>query len=100
MESRVSSLETRDPRLPPAIPSPMQRATLALMLVLLLALPACSTAPRRLAAELDGAKIQYVDRGWTDDAIVFVHGWASDRSVWVKQLDAFPDRRVIALDLV
>jgi pimeloyl-ACP methyl ester carboxylesterase len=31
--------------------------------------------------------------------IVFVHGWACDRSYWRHQMDAFPGKTVVAVDL-
>jgi pimeloyl-ACP methyl ester carboxylesterase len=47
-----------------------------------------------------GAPIAFDSRGNGDTALVFVHGWASDRSVWREQADAFArDYRVVTLDL-
>lgn len=44
-------------------------------------------------------KVHYVTRGKGDDALVFVHGWNCDLTFWKHQLDAFPQWRVIAIDL-
>jgi sigma-B regulation protein RsbQ len=48
----------------------------------------------------DGLAIAYDARGKGSTALVFVHCWAGDRSLWRLQLDAFKkDYRVVALDL-
>ena len=48
----------------------------------------------------DGVEIAYDTRGKGDIALVFIHGWACDRSFWREQLDAFAsDYRIVSLDL-
>ncbi len=48
----------------------------------------------------DGVSIAYDVRGEGSVALVFVHGWACDRSFWRGQADAFADTyRVVTLDL-
>lgn len=48
----------------------------------------------------DGVRVTYDVRGKGDTALVFIHGWAGDRSFWREQLDLFARRhRVVALDL-
>ena len=48
----------------------------------------------------DGVEISYDIRGKGDIALVFVHGWACDRSFWREQLDTFAgDYRVVSVDL-
>jgi pimeloyl-ACP methyl ester carboxylesterase len=55
------------------------------------------TAKARAA---DGVAVAYDVRGQGDMALVFIHGWACDRSFWREQLDVFAeDYRVVALDL-
>lgn len=44
-------------------------------------------------------KVHYTNRGSSQRALVFVHGWMCDHTVWKHQLDAFPQARVIAIDL-
>ncbi|HTK37251.1 MAG TPA: alpha/beta hydrolase [Pyrinomonadaceae bacterium] len=53
-------------------------------------------------AKLDGARIHYYDIGDTKakDAIVFVHGWTCNADFWKASMNAFPQYRVIAIDLV
>src|SRR5687767_3287453 len=56
-------------------------------------------APARFVS-LDGTRVRYESFGEGREAIVFVHGWAGDTSVWRYQVPEFAKRaRVIALDL-
>lgn len=51
------------------------------------------------AAAVDGINIHWISEG-RGSAIVFVHGWTCDTSVWKEQMAEFKgDYRVIALDL-
>lgn len=43
--------------------------------------------------------VAYSERGAGPEAIVFVHGWACDRSFWNGQIGEFGARHVIAVDL-
>lgn len=45
-------------------------------------------------------KVHYTNRGAGDHALVFVHGWNCDLTIWKHQLGAFPETRVIAIDLL
>jgi pimeloyl-ACP methyl ester carboxylesterase len=55
---------------------------------------------RRTARAADGLPIAYDARGNGQTALVFVHCWACDRTIWDRQLAAFKhDYRVVALDL-
>ena len=48
----------------------------------------------------DGVEITYDIRGKGDIALVFIHGWACERSFWREQLDAFAgDYCVVSVDL-
>ncbi len=48
----------------------------------------------------DSAPIAFDTRGNGETAVVFIHGWASDRSFWHEQADVFArDYRVVTLDL-
>ena len=57
------------------------------------------------SATLDGRSIHYVARGWDNirrprEAVVLVHGWASNSSAWDNQIDVLAKyTRVIAIDL-
>jgi pimeloyl-ACP methyl ester carboxylesterase len=86
----------------------MHHRLLALVLLLLTGFTICGctasrpTTPTDYAAPMpNGLRVVYTDAGPRDTtALVFVHGWASDRTVWHNQLDALAaDYRVITIDL-
>jgi hypothetical protein len=59
-----------------------------------------SAAAERVMPGGTGAPIAFDTRGSGEPALVFIHGWAADRSYWREQADAFaPDHRVVTLDL-
>jgi pimeloyl-ACP methyl ester carboxylesterase len=54
----------------------------------------------RTAVTADGLEISYRVEGSGEPALVFVHGWACDRSHWDAQVEAFSPRyKVVAIDL-
>ena len=57
--------------------------------------------PEMRVATLDGAKIRYYDLGNTKakNALVFVHCWTCNVEFWKDSYRAFPNYRVIAMDL-
>jgi pimeloyl-ACP methyl ester carboxylesterase len=58
-----------------------------------------ASSPMRLA-DLDGAKVAYLDTGRGRQTVVLIHGWASDHGVWRRQIDALStSHRVLAVDL-
>jgi len=70
-------------------------------LLVLLATVAHAAATQHGFAELDGARIHYLNQGQGPDAVVFVHGWSCDASFWAAQMTAVSKtRRVVALDLI
>lgn len=51
-------------------------------------------------ASLDGARVHYVDYGAGEAAVVLIHGWSCDGSVWREQIPFLTARgRVLVLDL-
>ncbi len=52
-------------------------------------------------ASLDGDKIHYYDIGKAKsaNALVFIHGWTCNADFWKESYNAFPDYRVIAINL-
>jgi pimeloyl-ACP methyl ester carboxylesterase len=44
-------------------------------------------------------KVHYTSRGEGTEALVFIHGWSCDLNFWKNQVGAFPQMRVIAIDL-
>lgn len=53
-------------------------------------------------ADFEGNKIFYVETGKESkkDALVFIHGWTCNSSFWKDSVEAFPEYRVIAVDLI
>ena len=60
-----------------------------------------SNSPKSNWAKFDNNKIHYYDVGSrkNKDALIFVHGWTCNVDFWKESLNAFPEYRVIALDL-
>ena len=58
-------------------------------------------APKMRSIEFEGAKINYYDVGNTKakNALVFVHCWTCNAQFWRDNFNAFPNYRVIAMDL-
>ncbi|HEX8281568.1 MAG TPA: alpha/beta hydrolase [Chthoniobacterales bacterium] len=50
-------------------------------------------------AMLGDVKVHYRTVGSGPETLVFVHGWTCDAGFWREQLEAFPEQRVIAIDL-
>jgi pimeloyl-ACP methyl ester carboxylesterase len=60
----------------------------------------CTKQPDNSAISSDGVKISFVQQGKGEPAIVFVHGWGNNTSVWDAQISHFSKKyRVIAVDL-
>jgi len=58
-------------------------------------------APPSRFANLDGARIHYTDYGKGEFALLFVHGWNCDETVWKNQAtDLARHARVITIDLL
>ena len=51
-------------------------------------------------ANLDGVRVHYTNYGTGEKALLFVHGWSSDETVWKKQVpDLAKSIRVLTVDL-
>ncbi|HKV34726.1 MAG TPA: alpha/beta hydrolase [Pyrinomonadaceae bacterium] len=72
---------------------------LSLLFVLLLASASLATAEEKYA-KLDTTRIHYVSEGKGKDAVVLVHGWGCNLTLWRDQIAELSKRaRVIAVDL-
>ncbi len=59
-----------------------------------------STISNDAAIAEDGVEIRFEVMGEGEPAIIFVHGWAGDRTGWEAQVDYFSqNNRVVAIDL-
>jgi len=76
-----------------------------LLALLLAGLGGCAVIEPRPQPDGPRSTLRYEERiawenhGSGDEALVFVHGWAGDRSVWSKQMDSLSPWRRIAIDL-
>lgn len=75
--------------------------SICILFILFFAVFASAETPKSRWAELDGNKIHYYDVGSrkNKNAIVFVHGWTCTADFWSESYNAFPEYRVITLDL-
>jgi pimeloyl-ACP methyl ester carboxylesterase len=66
----------------------------------MLIISGCTSKPNNFAFSSDGVKISFDLRGEGKPALVFVHGWANNRSIWDTQVSHFSEEyTVIAVDL-
>jgi len=60
----------------------------------------CTNEPDNVAISSDGVKISFDLHGEGNPALVFVHGWGNNRSIWDAQVAHFSQKyKVIAVDL-
>ena len=58
------------------------------------------TSTELKSANRDGVNLAYLDTGSGEPALVFIHGWCCNQTMWGEQTKAFaPKHRVIAVDL-
>jgi pimeloyl-ACP methyl ester carboxylesterase len=86
----------------------MRAPSSLIVILLIVASTGCQTTTARGPGEVveaavsaaDGVTIAYDVRGSGNTALVFVHGWCSNRTFWREQLDVLAaDHRVVAIDL-
>jgi len=60
-----------------------------------------SQMPKSNWAKFNNNKVRYTDVGnrKNKDALIFVHGWTCNTDFWKESVSAFPEYRVIAIDL-
>ena len=60
----------------------------------------CTNEPDNVAISSDGVKISFDMQGEGEPALVFVHGWSNNRSIWDAQVSHFSKTyKVITVDL-
>jgi pimeloyl-ACP methyl ester carboxylesterase len=78
----------------------MRKFSYLLILILFAAAGANANAPKSNWANFDGGKVHYYDVGKrADKALILVHGWTCNADFWKDSYSAFPEYRVIAVDL-
>ncbi len=60
----------------------------------------CAKEPDNVVVSSDGVKISFDVQGEGEPALVFVHGWSNNRSIWDEQVAHFSEKyKVITVDL-
>jgi pimeloyl-ACP methyl ester carboxylesterase len=79
----------------------MKKILSVVWLLIFASLALADQKPKSLWAKFEQNKIHYYDVGnrKSKNAIVFVHGWTCSADFWEKSYGAFPEYRVIAVDL-
>lgn len=74
----------------------------ALLIIFSTTVTALAQTPKSNWAKFGENKIHYYDIGNQKQktALVFVHGWNSSADFWRNSINAFPEMRVIAVDLI
>jgi len=68
--------------------------------VALFSIAAFAGAPVSRWAKYDNGRVHYLDAGkHNKQALIFIHGWTCSADFWKDSYNAFPDYRVIAIDL-
>lgn len=77
---------------------------LVMIALLSAAVFAGGASPKNRWADFESNKIHYYDvrtekKNANKNALIFIHGWACNADFWKNSIEAFPDYRVIAIDL-
>jgi pimeloyl-ACP methyl ester carboxylesterase len=77
------------------------RTALLLIFTILLSVGGVAQETKSRMVKFDGVKINYYDVGnaKADSALVFVHCWTCNAEFWRDSIKAFPNHRVLAMDL-
>jgi pimeloyl-ACP methyl ester carboxylesterase len=68
--------------------------------ILFLLICGCSTTPDNTAVSSDGVKIVFNKQGSGEPAVIFIHGWSNDKSIWDAQMNYFSKKyESVAIDL-
>lgn len=69
-------------------------------ILLILIINGCTNEPENVAISPDGVKISFDMQGEGSPALIFIHGWSNNRSIWNAQVSHFSQKyKVVAIDL-
>ena len=71
---------------------------LSFVLILIFVVVFAAEAKEKFA-NFGGTKVYYKDFGKGKNALIFIHGWTCNSEFWSESYNAFPEYRVLALDL-
>lgn len=70
------------------------------VVILFLLICGCSTTPDNTAVSSDGVKIVFNKQGSGEPAVIFIHGWSNDKSIWDAQMNYFSKKyESVSIDL-
>ncbi len=79
--------------------NPKNLLTITLAILFLIS-NACNKQPINQVISTDGVNIVFNQNGEGNPAIIFVHGWSNNKSIWVEQLAHFSEKyKTITVDL-
>lgn len=77
----------------------MKKLSFVFLLIILFAVSILANTPKSRFANFDGVKIHFQETGKGKKALILVHGWTCSADFWKESINAFPEYRVIAVDL-
>lgn len=77
----------------------MKKLSFILLLFVLLAFFASANTPKNRTANFNNTKVHFQETGKGKKALILVHGWTCNADFWKESVNAFPEYRVIAVDL-
>jgi pimeloyl-ACP methyl ester carboxylesterase len=81
----------------------LKQKTLSLLTAIIsfnLFLAGCTNSFHNSALSSDGVEISFDAKGEGEPALIFVHGWSNNRSIWESQVSHFSKKyKVVAVDL-
>jgi pimeloyl-ACP methyl ester carboxylesterase len=68
--------------------------------ILSLIICSCTNEPENIAISPDGVEISFLQQGKGEPALIFVHGWSNNKSIWDAQVAHFSEKyKVVTVDL-
>ena len=77
----------------------MKKLPFIFLLIVLFAVSALANAPKSRIANFGTTKVHFQEIGKGKKALILVHGWTCNADFWKESINAFPEYRVIAVDL-
>ena len=77
----------------------MKKLSVILFLIFTFVFVGFANTPKSKFAKFENNKIHFQTVGKGKQALIFVHGWTCSADFWKESISAFPEYRVIAVDL-
>ena len=70
------------------------------IIILIVTVSGCKNEPENITTSSDGVKISFDMQGEGNPALIFIHGWSNNRSIWDAQVSHFSEKyQVVNIDL-